>query len=126
MGKQINKHTFDLTHSSYRAPSTPKNTFLDLKHGKIPVSKTINVRGMTVEEALDSIETLFKHTVKQTNVLVIHGKGLRSHQQEPMLKKSIQTLCYQHPQILAYCQALSSDGGSGATYLLVTHIITHN
>lgn len=121
MGKQVDKHNLYFEHSSYRAPSTPKNTYLDLKNGRIQINKTLNVRGMSVDEMLDTVQDTLKHTTKQTNILLIHGKGLRSQHQEPTLKKEIFALCYRHPQVLAYCPAQLQDGGSGATYLLITH-----
>jgi DNA-nicking Smr family endonuclease len=52
-------------------------------------------------------------------VRIIHGKGLRSKNREPVLKQKVANWLMQRDEILAFCQARHSDGGSGAVMVLL-------
>ncbi len=52
-------------------------------------------------------------------VRVVHGKGHRSRNGEPVLKKKMAGWLQQRDEVLAYCQALPADGGSGAVLILL-------
>jgi DNA-nicking Smr family endonuclease len=52
-------------------------------------------------------------------VRIIHGKGLRSKNREPVLKRKVAGWLLQRDEILAYCQARQADGGSGAVVVLL-------
>ena len=52
-------------------------------------------------------------------VRVVHGKGYRSRNQEPVLKKKMAGWLQQRDEVLAYCQAPQADGGSGALLILL-------
>jgi DNA-nicking Smr family endonuclease len=52
-------------------------------------------------------------------VRVVHGKGYRSPNREPVLKKKMAQWLQQRNEVLAYCQAPLADGGSGATVILL-------
>ena len=52
-------------------------------------------------------------------VRVVHGKGHRSQNREPVLKKKMARWLQQRDEVLAYCEAPPWDGGSGATVILL-------
>jgi DNA-nicking Smr family endonuclease len=52
-------------------------------------------------------------------VRIIHGKGLRSKNREPVLKFKVANWLMQRDEILAFCQARPSDGGGGAVAVLL-------
>jgi DNA-nicking Smr family endonuclease len=52
-------------------------------------------------------------------VRVVHGKGLRSRNREPVLKRKVAGWLMRREEILAYCQARPADGGSGAVVVLL-------
>ena len=52
-------------------------------------------------------------------VRVVHGKGHRSANREPVLKKKVAAWLRQRDEVLAYCQALPADGGGGALLVLL-------
>jgi DNA-nicking Smr family endonuclease len=52
-------------------------------------------------------------------VLVIHGKGMNSPSGEAVLRKLTRHWLAQRPDVLAYCDALPRDGGSGAALVLL-------
>jgi DNA-nicking Smr family endonuclease len=52
-------------------------------------------------------------------VRIIHGKGLRSKNREPVLKQKVANWLMQRDEILAFCQARRTEGGSGAVVVLL-------
>lgn len=52
-------------------------------------------------------------------VLVIHGKGRNSHGGEAVLRKLARHLLTRRQDVLAYCDALSGEGGSGAALVML-------
>jgi DNA-nicking Smr family endonuclease len=52
-------------------------------------------------------------------VRVIHGKGLRSPNREPVLKRKVAGWLMQRDAVLAFCQARPADGGGGAVVVLL-------
>ncbi len=52
-------------------------------------------------------------------VRIIHGKGLGSFNQEPVLKKMVHKWLAQKDEVVAFCQAKAADGGSGAVVVLL-------
>jgi DNA-nicking Smr family endonuclease len=52
-------------------------------------------------------------------VRIVHGKGLRSPNREPVLKKKLSGWLAQRDEVLAYCQAPLTDGGGGAVLVLL-------
>ncbi|MEP6679286.1 MAG: Smr/MutS family protein, partial [Betaproteobacteria bacterium] len=53
-------------------------------------------------------------------VRVIHGKGLRSPNREPVLKGKVRRWLAQWDDVLAYCEAPRHAGGAGAVIVLLT------
>ena len=52
-------------------------------------------------------------------VRIVHGKGLRSKNREPVLKIKVARWLMQRDEVLAFCQARQADGGSGAVIVLL-------
>jgi DNA-nicking Smr family endonuclease len=52
-------------------------------------------------------------------VRIVHGKGLRSRNGEPVLKRKIGNWLSQRDEVLAFVQARPEDGGSGAVMVLL-------
>jgi DNA-nicking Smr family endonuclease len=52
-------------------------------------------------------------------VRIVHGKGLRSKNREPVLKRKVAGWLMRRDEILAYCQARQADGGGGAVVVLL-------
>ena len=55
----------------------------------------------------------------QRCVRVIHGKGWRSQNNEPVLKRKVAAWLRQRAEVLAYCEARPAEGGSGAVVVLL-------
>jgi DNA-nicking Smr family endonuclease len=52
-------------------------------------------------------------------VRIVHGKGLRSKNRQPVLKNKVALWLMRRDEILAYCQARPTEGGSGAVVVLL-------
>ncbi len=54
---------------------------------------------------------------KERYAIVIHGKGIHSPTKGSALKDLTLRFLANHPQVQAFCPAIASKGGSGATYV---------
>jgi DNA-nicking Smr family endonuclease len=52
-------------------------------------------------------------------VRIVHGKGLGSKNREPVLKGKVRVWLAQREEVLAFCQAPATQGGSGAVLVLL-------
>jgi len=52
-------------------------------------------------------------------VRIIHGKGLSSKNNEPVLKQLVRNWLIQRPDVLAFVPAQPAEGGSGAVIVLL-------
>ncbi|PMP67892.1 MAG: hypothetical protein C0190_02400 [Thermodesulfobacterium geofontis] len=107
-----------------RAPGVSRKVIKALREGKFAIKKTLNLRGMCVEEAKNAFEEFMKEAILNGDrcILIIHGRGLSS-KKEPVLKNKVKEWLERGPfrkYILAYSSARLCDGGLGATYVLLS------
>ena len=114
--KQIKESKFDhgLQHSVIRK----------FRRGSIPVFKEIDMHGLKFHEAIRVLNESINHIIetKTVCVLFIHGKGLGSINQTPIIKPLVKQFLSCHPRILAYTPAPKKLGGEGATLALIRRI----
>ncbi|MDV7210175.1 Smr/MutS family protein [Azotobacter beijerinckii] len=92
-----------------------------LKAGQIAFEGSLDLHGMTVEKAR---ETLWNFLTEATRlevrcVRVTHGKAARLDGRRPMVKSHVNTWLRQHPQVLGFASCLPRHGGTGALYILL-------
>ncbi|WP_051920723.1 Smr/MutS family protein [Thermodesulfobacterium hydrogeniphilum] len=107
-----------------KASGISRQIIKNLREGKFSVQRTLNLRGMFVDEAKFAFEEFMKRAILNGDkcVLIIHGRGLSS-KKEPVLKNKVKEWLEKGPfrkYILAYCSARPCDGGMGATYVLLS------
>lgn len=107
-----------------KKPWVSEELLYRLREGKFSVQATLNLRGLTVEEAKVALDDFLRKALQKglRCVLIIHGRGLAS-KGEPVLKHLVKSWCERGPYrkyILAYASARACDGGLGATYLLLS------
>lgn len=92
-----------------------------LRRGHWVVQDHIDLHGLRVEEARQLLTGFLAEAVKAGRrcVRIVHGKGHRSANREPVLKKKVAGWLRQRDEVLAYCQALPADGGGGAMLVLL-------
>ena len=76
---------------------------------------------MTVADALASVGRFIENSRRRGHryVCIIHGRGLHSTGNQPILKARVREYLRSHRSVLAYADAPASDGGSGAVYVLL-------
>lgn len=110
----------------WAAPSLPSHKKAELTRelheGRYAINDFIDLHGLTEDEAWDSFGLFMKEAARRnlSCVKVIHGRGLRSPR-EPVLKSAV-ARWLKGPfskYVLAYSTARATDGGLGATYVLL-------
>lgn len=94
---------------------------LKLGRGQYSVRDQIDLHQMTAAVAKDAISR-FLAECKARDVLcvkIIHGKGLRSKNDGPVLKALTDRVLRQRGDVLAFRSARWNDGGSGAVIVLL-------
>jgi DNA-nicking Smr family endonuclease len=95
-----------------------------LRDGEYAVQAHLDLHGMVRSEAKPALE----HFILQARragkrcVLVVHGRGLHSKDQIPVLKGSVQVWLSRGRiarEVIAFATARPHDGGSGAVYVLL-------
>ena len=92
-----------------------------LKRGEYIVRDRRDLHGMTGAEPLDSVGRFIENSRHRGHrcVCIIHGRGLHSTGNQPILKARVREYLRSHRSVLAYADAPVSDGGSGAVYVLL-------
>ena len=99
------------------APQTLKK----LRRGHWVIQDELDLHGLTSVEARELL-VMFLHDCLRTGarcVRIIHGKGLRSKNRQPVLKTKVANWLMQRDEVLAFCQARQVDGGGGAVMVLL-------
>jgi DNA-nicking Smr family endonuclease len=96
-------------------------TLKKLRRGHWVAQGELDLHGMTSVEARESLVEFLNRCRRRgvRCVRIIHGKGLRSRNREPVLKQKVAHWLMQREEILAFCQARQSDGGGGAVMVLL-------
>lgn len=92
-----------------------------LRRGRYAIQAEIDLHGMTQAQAQESLNQFLRdcRTHQTRCVRIVHGKGLRSPQGRSVLKAAVNRWLVRCDQVLAFCSAPSSDGGTGALYVLL-------
>ena len=115
---------YDIEHdinTSFLRNGLPKTTLRKLQARNWSVQAHLDLHGLTSDEARQQLVEFLDNCRKRhcRCVRIIHGKGLRSKNREPVLKHKVRSWLMQRDEILAYCEARPVDGGSGAVMVLL-------
>ncbi len=98
-----------------------KRVFKKLRRGQYIIIDELDLHGLNVKQAkkllLHFLEIALQ--VEGSCVSIIHGKGHRSGNREPVIKRQTNHWLRQHPRVLAFHSAQPKDGGTGAVYVLL-------
>lgn len=106
------------------APDLDKRVLRALKRGDYAVQGHLDLHGMTRVEAREAVEQ-FLTTSRRAGkrcVLIVHGRGLNSKDQIPVLKEQLKMWLNQGRigrGVLAFATARPHNGGAGALYVLL-------
>lgn len=106
----------------FMRPGVQRRVFQDLQRGVIEPEATLDLHGMRVVEARTAFARFVDQSLKAHRrcVKIIHGKGRGSEGQQPVLKQKTNQWLQQLEAVLAFCTAPRWDGGTGATYVLLS------
>lgn len=106
---------------SYRREQLPSRVFQRLKRGQFSAQDELDLHGATALQA----EGLLRQFLKEAHdhdfgcVRIVHGKGLQSPDNAPVLKNLVDRLLRQRNDVLAFHSAPPAQGGTGAVLVLL-------
>jgi DNA-nicking Smr family endonuclease len=105
----------------FQRPQVTRHVFRQLRRGRYPIQDEIDLHGMNAAEAHDMLTDFIAgcSAAGLKCVRVIHGKGLGSGPDGPVLKTRVNHWLRQWEQVLAFCSTQPQHGGTGAIYVLL-------
>ena len=105
-------------------PGIDRNLLRALRRGDFSVQGRLDLHGMTQVQAREAVERFLSDNrrAKKRCVLIVHGRGLNSKDQIPVLKEGLKAWLSQKRignMVLAFATARPQDGGAGAVYVLL-------
>ena len=94
-----------------------------LRRGRWPVADELDLHGLNEAAARAALREFLAAALARglRCVRVIHGKGLRSGERGPVLKRSVVAQLQRTGAVLAFVSAPPARGGSGAVHVLLAH-----
>jgi DNA-nicking Smr family endonuclease len=98
-------------------------TMEKLRAGEFSVQGTLDLHGYSIDDADELFQAFIQDAVRERLkcVKIIHGRGLKS-KGAPVLKEHLKKWIIKamhRKWVLAFSNAIMSDGGPGATYILL-------
>lgn len=105
----------------YRAPGVNEAVYRKLRRGQFHVRDELDLHGMNSREARIAVAAFLARcrASNQRCVRIVHGKGLRSTGDGPVLKRLLDGWLRRRKDVLAFCSARREHGGAGAVYVLL-------
>lgn len=99
----------------------PRQTLRKLRNGQWSIQDRLDLHGLRGDEARPLLAAFLSVCVRRglRCALVIHGKGMRSPNGEPVLKRLVAGWLAQRDEVLAYVESRPADGGAGAVVVLL-------
>jgi DNA-nicking Smr family endonuclease len=106
------------------SPGTDRNLLRALRRGDFSLQGHLDLHGLTQAEAKEAVERFLTDSRRSGRrcVLIVHGRGLHSKDQIPILKERLKVWLSQKrigKLVLAFATARPHDGGAGAVYVLL-------
>lgn len=105
----------------HAAPGVQKSVMRRLRAGRYRVDAALDLHGLTAEAARGLVRDFLADAGNDglRCVRIIHGKGLRSGNRGPVIKRHLAAWLRRHSLVLAFASARPCDGGTGAVYVLL-------
>ncbi len=114
-------HHYDDQRDYYDSPLSSKNLQRSLQKGEIPIEGRLDLHGKTQLQAEDALKQFLQQALYMNIrcLLIIHGKGVNSDGNIPVLRELTHYILKQEPMVALYRYAAIQHGGSGATYAIL-------
>jgi DNA-nicking Smr family endonuclease len=101
-----------------------RNLMRALRRGDFSIQGRLDLHGMTQVEAKAAVDRFLTDSrrARKRCVLIVHGRGLHSQDDVPVLKEALKGWLSQKrlgQMVLAFASAKPQDGGTGAVYVLL-------
>ena len=105
----------------YLRDGLSRDVLRKLRRGHWVVEDHLDLHGMNRLEAAVSVNDFLRRCMARRLrcVRIVHGKGLGSHNREPVLKAMLWKWLPLREELLAFSQAPTAHGGSGALLVLL-------
>ena len=105
----------------YLKQGQPPRLLKRLRRGHFSVRAELDLHEMSSAVAREAIRLFLDDCRRQGElcVRIVHGKGLRSKAQGPVLKQLTDTLLRRRADVLAFSSARPAQGGTGAVIVLL-------
>lgn len=108
------------TDAAFAAPGVDRRELTKLKRGEHVPGRRLDLHGLTTLKALASVRRFIDEARHRHRcICIVHGRGLHSEGNVPILKARVRECLGRHRAVLAYTDAPRTDGGSGAVYVLL-------
>jgi DNA-nicking Smr family endonuclease len=106
---------------SYRAQGVQDSVLRRLRRGHYRIEGELDLHGLNRSGAQAAVSAFLAHSLDRDRrcVRIIHGKGNGSPNSGPVLKASLDGWLRRRREVLAFCSARATDGGTGAVYVLL-------
>jgi DNA-nicking Smr family endonuclease len=106
---------------SYLREGLAHDLLRKLRRGHWVIEGEIDLHGMNRLEAAVSVSDFLRTCLARRRrcVRIVHGKGLGSHNREPVLKGLLKKWLPRREEVLAFSQAPAHHGGGGALLVLL-------
>ncbi len=106
---------------SYLRDGHPPKILRQLRRGQYSVQDEIDLHQMSAEVARAAVAVFLAEAKRRGFgcVKIIHGKGLRSRAEGPVLKRLVDRLLRQRDDVVAFASAQARQGGTGAVLVLL-------
>ncbi len=108
-------------HVGFTRPGVQRRVLRNLKSGKYAIQGELDLHGFTEAEARDQMLLFLRESLDRQRycVRIIHGRGRKIADKNPVLKPAVAIWLQRHKRVLAFCSARENDGGTGAVYVLL-------
>jgi DNA-nicking Smr family endonuclease len=105
----------------FRGEGIQDAVFRRLRRGTYRMDAELDLHGMRADEAKLAIVRFLAECRDRGArcVRIVHGKGLRSKGEGPVLKQRLDGWLRRRRDVLAFCSARREHGGTGAVYVLL-------
>jgi len=102
-------------------PGVQQRVLQELRRGHIEPQLELDLHGLSVAYAQQTLDAFLRECRRRLLrcARIIHGKGSRSEQGQPVLKRKVNYWLRCYDDVLAFTSATRRDGGTGALYVLL-------
>jgi DNA-nicking Smr family endonuclease len=106
---------------AYLSDGLSRQVLRRLRRGHWTIQGALDLHGLTWSQAAAAVAGFLRECSARGArcVRIVHGKGLRSPNREPVLKGKLRKWLPLRQEVLAFCQAPAAEGGAGALLVLL-------